>query len=184
MARKKTNRSPQPEPTPTSPPEASKSKTAAAAPAMQAAHLRRQPVILRQPSHPTARCAELAGGTTADCVSVCCCCPCMAMNLVVLTTVRLPVGICRRAKKAHAKRRAKARKRKEAALLSPENSAGGDVRCSAVAAEEGDDPPAAAPREGGPTPAEVEELEKQIWALFHDAGFWRSMSQRESVSRD
>nr|CAD1828102.1 unnamed protein product [Ananas comosus var. bracteatus] len=118
------------------------------------------------------------GGTAAECAAVCCCCPCAVVDLLVLAVVRLPAGICRRALRARASAPPSsatamvgARKRK-APLLSPESSA------------------AAAAAVGGGGGAEVvvvvvavaeveEEMEKEMWAKFYGAGFWRSPSQRE-----
>lgn len=143
---------------------------------VSAAQVRRQPLILKQPTRPGPRCAELAGVTAADCAAVCCCGPCMVVNLVVLTAVKLPARVCRRVLHARDKRKERARKRKEARLLGPMSDAGGD-RLSTVTTEDlnGD--------VEGPSPAEVAEVEKEILARFQRTGFWRSPSRSESQRR-
>lgn len=137
-------------------------------------------LLKKQPRHGRhgSRCAELAGGTTADCVSVCCCGPFFVVDLLVLTAVRLPAGICRRAI-----RKARLRKRKEAGLLGAKCcAAGGGDESSTVTGDEsddsGDDDLYVFMAEA--SPAEMVVLEKELWAHFHGAGFWRSPSQRES----
>ncbi|KAJ8570594.1 hypothetical protein K7X08_037566 [Anisodus acutangulus] len=44
-----------------------------------------------------ARFAEVAGGTTAECTAVACCCPCGIVNLLVLAVYKVPAGLCRKA---------------------------------------------------------------------------------------
>ncbi|URE40332.1 hypothetical protein MUK42_06584 [Musa troglodytarum] len=132
---------------------------------------RRQPVILKQPTQPRARCAELAGGTAADCLAVCCCPPLALVNLLVVASVRLPAGICRRAARARARRKERIRRRKEAALLD-HKAGGGEERASSATTAEGD------ANAGGPSREEVAEMEN-MWTQFSNMGFWRSPSQRE-----
>ncbi|XP_073116243.1 uncharacterized protein [Elaeis guineensis] len=148
-----------------------------------AAAARWQPVILKQPSKPSARLAEVAGGTAAGCAAVCCCCPCGLANLLVLMVVRLPAVLCQRALKARTKRRAVIKKPKDGRFGSKQDGSGGRVRAGneegvglhgAVAvAVAGEAWPAK------PPPAEATEMEKEMWAKFCAAGFWRSPSQRE-----
>ncbi|URE40331.1 hypothetical protein MUK42_06584 [Musa troglodytarum] len=151
-----------------------KTGTAAAAKATMAPapSARRQPVILKQPTQPRARCAELAGGTAADCLAVCCCPPLALVNLLVVASVRLPAGICRRAARARARRKERIRRRKEAALLD-HKAGGGEERASSATTAEGD-----ANAAGGPSREEVAEMEN-MWTQFSNMGFWRSPSQRE-----
>ncbi|XP_073107880.1 uncharacterized protein [Elaeis guineensis] len=177
MERKKAHRAPAPVP----PETGGRAKTAAVPAAV--APTRRRPVIVEEPPKPSARLAEVAGGTAAECAAVCCCCPCGLVNLLVLTVVRLPAGLCHRALKARAKRRA-AKKRRKAGLLGP-NPAGGGVEEEEE--EEGVGLHGAVlalamAREGWPAKPpqeEVMEMEKEMWAKFYSAGFWRSPSQRE-----
>ncbi|XP_031488119.1 uncharacterized protein LOC116256088 [Nymphaea colorata] len=71
---------------------------------------RRQPLLKKEPPM-CAHFAEVAGGTTAECAAVCCCCPCGLVNLLVLTVVRLPAGLCRKALKKKKKRRVAGKKK-------------------------------------------------------------------------
>ncbi|XP_042446623.1 uncharacterized protein LOC122031592 [Zingiber officinale] len=131
---------------------------------------RRHPVILKRSPPPVgARCAEMAGGAAAECVAVCCCFPCAAVNVVVLTAVRLPAGICRKAMRA---RRDKRRMLRQARLLG--NRASDDT--SAVAVEEESESEEVVV---GLTPEEMAEVERAMWLRFQGAGFWRSQSQKE-----
>lgn len=130
---------------------------------------RRPPVILKRSPPVGSRCAEVAGATAADCVAVCCCFPCVAVDVVVLTAVRLPAGICRKVMRA---RKARMRKLREARLLGKKT---GDETSTAAGEEESECEEAAA----GPTPVEMAEVEREMYARFHGAGFWRSPSQKE-----
>ncbi|RID63949.1 hypothetical protein BRARA_E02910 [Brassica rapa] len=167
---------------------------------------RRHPLLQRSLSSPspTATCggstpAEFCGGTTASCAAVCCCCPCGLVNLLVLAVYKVPRGICRRALRI--------RRRKHLVknrILPPlptngrvfQNSefAIHPVDSNDVSDEDDDDfldlkyfgKSAAA---GLTTDYETDEddeavlaLEKEMWNRFYGAGFWRSPSQRESVS--
>ncbi|XAR60224.1 hypothetical protein NMG60_11033498 [Bertholletia excelsa] len=40
---------------------------------------------------------EVAGGATAECVAVVCCCPCTVVNMVILALYKVPTGLCRKA---------------------------------------------------------------------------------------
>lgn len=175
MVRKKALR-----PRPTASPEAGSRAAIAASPAALTP-ARLQPVILKEPAKPSARLAEVAGGTAAGCAAVCCCCPCGLVNLLVLTVVRLPAGLCQRALKARKKRRAAIKKRK-AGLLGPRPAVGGEEEEGmgfhrAVVAVADEVWPAKPPS------VEVSEMEKEMWAKFYSAGFWRSPSQREEEER-
>ncbi|RWW23424.1 hypothetical protein GW17_00012332 [Ensete ventricosum] len=140
---------------------------------------RRQQVILKQPTQPRTRCAEMAGGTAADCLAVCCCPPLALVNILLVASVRLPAGLCRRAARARARRKEKIRRRKEAALL--DDKAGGEGRASSATTDEEEatgkgirgPASASASAAGGPSREEVAEMEK-MWAQFSNAGFGRS----------
>ncbi|KAL0912226.1 hypothetical protein M5K25_018188 [Dendrobium thyrsiflorum] len=136
---------------------------------------RRQPLILKEPAKPSKRVAEVAGGTTAECAAVVCCCPCGLVNLLVLTIVKLPAFLCRRALRKRKKRRASRKKKAES------EASGADITSASPAAVVHGIPlpakgillPATSPA------AEVSELEKEMWPHFFGNGFWRSPSQRE-----
>ena len=169
---------------------------------------RRHPLLQRSLSSPSPTCggstpAEFCGGTTASCAAVCCCCPCGLVNLLVLAVYKVPRGICRRAL------RIRRRKQLVKSRVFPPLPADGKQRVfqnsefavhpvdsNDVSDEDDDDDfldlkyfgkPAA----GGVTMEDEETdeddeavmaLEKEMWNRFYGAGFWRSPSQRESVS--
>ncbi|KAG2272254.1 hypothetical protein Bca52824_066809 [Brassica carinata] len=142
---------------------------------------RRHPLLQRSLSSPspTATCggstpAEFCGGTTASCAAVCCCCPCGLVNLLVL------------ADPSAASDQREVFQNSEFAIH--------PVDSNDVSDEDDDDfldlkyfgKSAAA---GLATDYETDEddeavlaLEKEMWNRFYGAGFWRSPSQRESVS--
>lgn len=163
---------------------------------------RRQPVILKGSARPSVRFAELAGGKTAECAAICCCCPCGLIGLIILAVVRLPAGLCHRALR---KRILLWRSKKRAKLVSPtsewnsgsssgsgsdKESGGSSNKIGSASDEElaeftglrgafvmviGDSWPARSPS------AELVQLEKDVWSKFCNSGFWRSLSQREDL---
>lgn len=153
--------------------------------------------------------AEFCGGTTASCAAVWCCCPCGIVNLVVLAVYKVPRGICRRAIRSH--RRKQLVKNGVLPPLPPSDGKGERMMqrvfqnsefaifpldSNDVSEEEEDD--FFDPKYFGRSPAVAAELttdeetdeedeavlalEKEMWNRFYGAGFWRSPSQRESVS--
>ncbi|GJN23901.1 hypothetical protein PR202_gb11593 [Eleusine coracana subsp. coracana] len=118
-------------------------------------------------------CGEVAGGTAAGCAAVCCCFPCVMVEVVVLATVRAPAALCRRAARA---RRIGGRRRSASAgqaaemyeLLVDDGSVGTDAA---------EDVAAALAAVAKPATEDSAELEKEVWARFYGAGFWRSPSQ-------
>ncbi|XP_065856600.1 uncharacterized protein [Euphorbia lathyris] len=120
--------------------------------------------------------AELAGGTTAECAAVCCCCPCGLAHLLYLTIYKVPAGLCRRAL-----RRKRSKKLIEKGLLPPRTK-----RCycdfddieihmhSDMKSEE-----EMSSEEDGEEEEAMMKLEEEMWETFYNAGFWRSPSQRE-----
>ncbi|KAG0447607.1 hypothetical protein HPP92_028255 [Vanilla planifolia] len=139
---------------------------------------RKQRLILKEvPKKPKKRVAEVAGGTAAECAAVVCCCPCGLINLLVLTMVKLPAGLFRRAVRRRKKRRsASNRKNKK-----PPGSVDTESKPSASNTHVASTLPAEKPLpwpEKSPV-AEVSEMENEMWPQFSGAGFWRSPSQRE-----
>ncbi|KAM0937173.1 hypothetical protein DsansV1_C26g0196401 [Dioscorea sansibarensis] len=139
---------------------------------------KKQPLIVKGGSaaeKDSARIGELAGGTAAECAAVCCCCPCGLVSLLVLALVRLPAGLCRQA--IRRRRRKRKRKKAMAAAAAAVGSTDDDesVYHRRVLIDSGgvDSVPSMSPSE------EEVELEKEMWAKFYSAGFWRSRSQRE-----
>lgn len=140
----------------------------------------RQSLILKEPVKPFDRFAEAAGATAAECAAICCCCPCGLLNLVVVATVKFPAGLLRQALRRRRKRRAivgvamKKAGPKVGAMDDNDDFSihGGHLL---LLASEDDAWPSKSPS------PELSELEKEMWALFYSAGFWRSPSQREEV---
>ncbi|CAH8356716.1 unnamed protein product [Eruca vesicaria subsp. sativa] len=154
--------------------------------------------------------AEFCGGTTASCAAVWCCCPCGIVNLVVLAVYKLPRGICRRAIRSHRRKQLvkngilpplpsdgkgeriqRVFQNSEFAIFPLDSSNDvseeeedeffdpkyfGKAAAVAVAAELTTD------EETDEEDEAVLALEKEMWNRFYGAGFWRSPSQRESVS--
>ncbi|OWM79018.1 uncharacterized protein LOC116195406 [Punica granatum] len=141
---------------------------------------RRQPLLKAKStssSCSSVRFAEVAGGTTAECAAIWCCCPCGIMNLIVLAVYKVPAGLCRRALRR--KRRQRLIKQ---GLLSPKGS-----RLSSRFEEREDalvhpitlSDLLEANKSAREVEMEVAQLEKEMWERFYGTGFWRSPSQRE-----
>jgi hypothetical protein len=124
-------------------------------------------MVLREPTpvKPSARVAEMVGGTAAGCAAVCCCCPCAVLDFVVLAVVKVPTGLCKRAIRARRRKIAAKRKKDMASLENDKEKL--EVEVAQVAAVE------------RATPEEVAKMEMEVWAPFYGAGFWRSPSQKE-----
>ncbi|XP_010270822.1 PREDICTED: uncharacterized protein LOC104607031 [Nelumbo nucifera] len=141
---------------------------------------RRRPFLERQShwrSPSRSRIAELAGETTAECVAVCCCCPCGLMNLLVLTVYKLPAGLCRKAL-----RKRKLRMLKNVGLLPQQRgcTCGYDETDHLqICPMSMDEWLPMVDNKSDDSEKEVLELEKEMWKRFYSTGFWRSPSQRE-----
>lgn len=114
-------------------------------------------------------CSEVAGGTAAGCAAVCCCFPCVMVEVVVLATVRAPAALCRRAARVRRGRRRSSSAGQATEIYELLVDDGGIVEVDASAAEAVALPVTHALEETG-------ELEKEVWARFYGAGFWRSPS--------
>ncbi|XP_057976109.1 uncharacterized protein LOC131163529 [Malania oleifera] len=131
---------------------------------------RRQPLLTNQSSTGSARFAEVAGGTTAECAAICCCCPCGLVNLLVLAVYKVPAELCRKAL------RKKRRRRLIKKGVLPQR------RCCVDPELHNHSPPHAAAEKAGKmdeSEKEAMDLEKEMWDRFYNTGFWRSPSQRE-----
>ncbi|KAF8088867.1 hypothetical protein N665_0528s0025 [Sinapis alba] len=155
--------------------------------------------------------AEFCGGTTASCAAVCCCCPCGLVNLLVLAIYKVPRGICRRALRIRRRKQlvknrifpplpTDGKGERMQRVFQNSEFAIHPVDSNDVSDEEEDDDDfldlkyfgksgGAAAAAGVMTDEETDEddeavlaLEKEMWNRFYGAGFWRSPSQRESVS--
>lgn len=113
-------------------------------------------------------CAEVAGGTAAECAAVCCCCPCGLVNLLVLVVYKLPAGLCRKAL------RRKRRRRLIKKGLLPPHQCGCDESELQIQSISGHGVESDSDRD-------IIELEKEMWDKFYSAGFWRSSSRRSEI---
>ena len=135
----------------------------------------RQTLIPSKSVSGTVRFAEVAGGTTAECAAVFCCCPCIAVNFLILAIYKVPAGLCRRVLRIKHRQSVKNKKAIHPARLG--RFPGGilddaDVQVitmeKTVYSEEAE--------------RKVVELEKEMWDVFYSTGFWRSPSQRDQIS--
>lgn len=152
------------------------------------ASYRRQPLLTSQKSTPSMRFAEVAGGTTAECAAVACCCPCGLASLLVFAVYKIPAGLCRRALRMRRQRRL-LRLQKRGQVPPPSRR----IRCHcgcddyelgfhglhmqslAAAAASAFDKPAKLDE----AEKAIQDLEKEMLDLFYGTGFWRSLSQKE-----
>ncbi|CAL1372267.1 unnamed protein product [Linum trigynum] len=145
------------------------------------------------------RFGELAGGTTAECAAIACCCPCGLANLLFLTIYKVPVGLCRKAlrrkRRQHLMKKGLLLPRARRCQCGCDNTEvqihpiHGDPQSFDLQmmmgmhledfddADDGD--VLRKLRSGGGGGEEMMKLEKEMWETFYDTGFWRSPSQRE-----
>uniref|UniRef100_A0A5K0VGX8 Uncharacterized protein n=2 Tax=Nymphaea colorata TaxID=210225 RepID=A0A5K0VGX8_9MAGN len=120
------------------------------------------------------RFAEVAGGTAAECAAVVCCCPCGLASLVVLTMVRLPAGLCRRALRRR-KKRGVAGKKRPGLLHERKRDESAPPQVHPAPSESESD--GECPDVPTATDDEWQMDEEMLGKLY--AGFWRSPSERE-----
>ena len=100
------------------------------------------------------------------------------MNLLILTVYKVPKGLCRKAW-AHTKKKRRCVAQKKGLLQPRPNglAGGGLCRDDVDAKRDADDD---GKEKKSDAESEVTDLlEKEMWARFDEAGFWRSASQRE-----
>lgn len=129
--------------------------------------------------------AEVAGGTTAECAAIACCCPCVVANMLVLMIYKLPKGLCRKALRMKQRRQ---KLLKEEGLLLPakkrSNSTASGCRCGCdkmLELELHQFISSCADFSSEESERAVADLEKEMWDMFYSTGFWRSPSQRNST---
>lgn len=137
---------------------------------------RRQPLLEIQSSKKGCAVGEVVGGTAAECVAVCCCCPCGLAHFLLLAVYKIPAGLCRKILRKRRRRRVI-----KDGLLQPKrrncycgccdiNYVNGVIRVS----------PDIKRLEYSSEDDDAIALEKEMWERFYSAGFWRSFSRRES----
>lgn len=143
---------------------------------------RRQPLLQSQSSKVGCRVGEVVGSTAAECVAVCCCCPCGIANFLILAIYKLPAGLCRRMLRTRRRRRIV-----NEGLLPPKRR-----NCSCGCCDDVNGPrihpmcvndASDLKRLHSSEPdKDALALEKEMWDRFYSTGFWRSSSRRESQS--
>lgn len=161
------------------------SKKVVLQPSLSSLSNKRQPLLRQSTGKTKTRLGEAVGGTAA----VCCCCPCAVANVLFLAIYKVPASICQRAL-----RKRKQRRRLHHAYgeeLPPPRGrctcgCYDDVRVHPMfgTGEEDDDVSHVKSRSLGDPEEDrdVLELEKEMWDRFYSTGFWRSPSQRDSIS--
>lgn len=146
-----------------------------------AASNRRHPLLVQKPSKAATGVGECVGGTTAECVAVCCCFPCGVANFFFLAIYKVPAGLCRRML-----RNRRRRKMIKEGYVNPTRrhcSCGScdDVNGSRIypmCANDAFDLKRLYAAE--PDNEDAVALEKEMWDQFYSTGFWRSSSNREN----
>ncbi|XP_042053476.1 uncharacterized protein LOC121798502 [Salvia splendens] len=123
------------------------------------------------------RAAEMAGGATADCAAVVCCCPCGVLNLAVLAVYKVPAGLCRKALRKQRQRRLLKK-----GILQPRGGDDDDYFFQLQSNGSSDSSVSTAFDSSPYDNAEVIELEKEMLNKFYGAGFWRTPSQKSEIS--
>ncbi|OIV92268.1 hypothetical protein TanjilG_00286 [Lupinus angustifolius] len=127
---------------------------------------------------------EVVGGTAAECVAVCCCCPCGLVNFLILTVYKLPAGICRRMLKTRRRKRLIKEGRFPPIKRGHCSCSYCDInglRIHPMCANDAFDIKTLHSLE--PDDKDAMALEKEMWDKFYSTGFWRSSSRRESSTQ-
>ncbi|RRT48303.1 hypothetical protein B296_00053198 [Ensete ventricosum] len=143
-----------------------------AKPALSATGRRPRAMMAKEPAKRRASLAEVAGATTAGFAALCCCCPCGLIHLLITVVLKLPLGLVRRALRLRRNRWA-ASTRPEAGVFRGDDDDFSLCHGVLLSRSSFNEPyPAESPS------PELAELEREMLAKFHGAGFWRSLSQR------
>ncbi|XP_021721347.1 uncharacterized protein LOC110688895 [Chenopodium quinoa] len=160
-----------------------------------AAYRRKHALLQPSPSlPPNGRLAEMAGGTTAECAAVWCCCPCTLINLFVLVVYKVPASICKKALRTHRRRRMMKK-----GLLPLQSFAASsraspcrysipleemryqtDMATTLVVMDPGTCGSISSD-DNNIMDKELMQLEEEMWEKFYATGFWRSPSQGEKI---
>lgn len=117
------------------------------------------------------RLREAAGETVAECTAVLCCCPCFPVNLLLVAAFRMQARILHRSVR-----------RRRKIFLQENITKTGSFNVGDDFSIHGEFNRSAAEEKTWPTRSPSEEIvaaEKNILPAFANAGFWRSLSQRE-----
>jgi hypothetical protein len=154
---------------------------------------RRQPLLQIQSSKTASSVGEVVGGTAAECIAVCCCCPLSLADFLLFTIYKIPVGLCRKLLRKRRRRRVI-----KEGLLQPKQR-----KCSCGCCEDVNGVPRIYPmcindasdikrvhssesenNDDDDDDKDAMALEKEMWERFYSAGFWRSSSRRESSTQN
>ncbi|KAK4741934.1 hypothetical protein SAY87_025522 [Trapa incisa] len=128
------------------------------------------------------RLSENAGRAVADCAGICCCIPCTVMKILVLAVYKVPAKLCCKVLKRKQRRHVVSKKRVAPPCPRPGvgvvvvGSSGGEGNLA-------ENSVADLMKNGdviGGNDAADEDLEREMWDRFRDAGFWRSPSMRDT----
>ncbi|KNA15664.1 hypothetical protein SOVF_096130 [Spinacia oleracea] len=155
-----------------------------------AATNRRKPLLTKTltpsqtpPKKSSSNVGEVAGVTAANCFVVCCCCPCVLVEFVILAVYKVPVNLCRRVWRTRRRKIMMKKRRKNGILEGAKEgrSGGSEVYYKAGFVDELTDKHR---KEFEMIKISVDgstvELDQKMWEQFHDTGFWRSSSRRNS----
>lgn len=117
---------------------------------------------------------------------MCCCCPCAVVNILLLAVYKVPAELCKKAIRRRKRRRLLKMKNKMMMQQNNNNYNSGsnsmkdiNVRGMLTLEECLSEEMKAYVAAEGRSSEEVEELEREMWALFQETGFWRSSSRRQ-----
>lgn len=124
------------------------------------------------------RLGEVAGGATADCAAILCCCPCMTVNLLVLAVYKVPTAICRKAwrRQRRTMLKNKAVRSQPQQRINHQHTGG---RPPSLVDEAADMDKLESSMRSQTAGEEDIEFERRMWGHFKGTGFFRSYSQRE-----
>ncbi|KAL2900864.1 Phosphoenolpyruvate carboxykinase [Bienertia sinuspersici] len=158
-------------------------------------HRRRQPLLHPSPSSSSSsssssshgRIAEVAGGTTAECAAVWCCCPCTLVNLLVLVVYKVPAGICKKALRIRRRKRMMKKGLFPLPSYAASSRGSNECHCNGIQSEEVTMVVMGGSRSSSDESVIMDkdliQLEEHMWEHFYNTGFWRSHSQREKQNK-
>ncbi|KAL2945537.1 DNA-directed RNA polymerase subunit beta [Bienertia sinuspersici] len=145
---------------------------------------RRQPLLkgslTPSPNKRSSNVGEVAGKTTANCFLVCCCCPCVVIEFVILAVYRVPASICRRIWRKRSSKMKIKRRKKIGFLEEIESGGSSEVYYkTGVWVDESrdfDQSMLEIIRVSFDDERSTVDLDMKMWDQFNSAGFWRSSS--------
>ncbi|KAE9590777.1 hypothetical protein Lal_00023207 [Lupinus albus] len=127
---------------------------------------------------------EVVGGTAAECVAVCCCCPCGLVNFLILAVYKLPAGICRNMLKTRRRKRLMKEGRFPPIKRGHCSCSYCDINGLKIHPMCANDASDIKTLHCVEPDNDAMALEKEMWDKFYSTGFWRSSSRRETGSNN